>query len=74
LLLIKRPAPINKEPLDMSNGVHHAFMIDATEYPSALDGCARRVSISFSRKTDAAARSTGLVPISATQTAPLWSL
>src|SRR5713101_7707392 len=26
VLLIKRPAPINKEPLEMSNGVHHAFM------------------------------------------------
>jgi hypothetical protein len=34
VLLIKRPASINKEPLEMSNGVHHAFMIDATEYPS----------------------------------------
>ena len=25
LLLIKRPAPINKAPLEMSDGVHHAF-------------------------------------------------
>ena len=36
--LIKRPAPVNKEPLEMSNGVHHAFMIDAAEYQSALNG------------------------------------
>jgi catechol 2,3-dioxygenase-like lactoylglutathione lyase family enzyme len=36
VLLIKRPAPVNKEPLEMSNGVHHAFMIDADEYASAL--------------------------------------
>ena len=32
VLLIKRTAPINKEPLEMSNGVHHAFMIDADAY------------------------------------------
>jgi catechol 2,3-dioxygenase-like lactoylglutathione lyase family enzyme len=37
VLLIKRSPPINKEPLEMSDGVHHAFMIDATEYQSALD-------------------------------------
>jgi catechol 2,3-dioxygenase-like lactoylglutathione lyase family enzyme len=35
--------PINKDPLDMSNGVHHAFIIDATEYPSALDGLRAKV-------------------------------
>jgi glyoxylase I family protein len=37
LLLIKRPAPLNKEPLEMSDGVHHAFMIDAAEYKVALE-------------------------------------
>jgi catechol 2,3-dioxygenase-like lactoylglutathione lyase family enzyme len=36
VLLIKRPAPVNKEPLEGSNGVHHAFMIDAAEYELAL--------------------------------------
>jgi glyoxylase I family protein len=34
VLLIKRTAPINKQPLEMSNGVHHAFMIDADAYES----------------------------------------
>jgi catechol 2,3-dioxygenase-like lactoylglutathione lyase family enzyme len=43
VLLIKRPAPINKEPLEMSNGVHHAFMIDATEYPLSHARAARRL-------------------------------
>ena len=38
LLLIKRPAPIVKGPLEMSNGVHHAFMIDAEEYRATVDG------------------------------------
>ena len=37
LLLIKRPAPIIKGALDMSDGVHHAFMIDAAEYQAAVD-------------------------------------
>jgi glyoxylase I family protein len=37
ILLIKRAAPINKEPLEMSNGVHHAFMIDADAYESTKD-------------------------------------
>jgi catechol 2,3-dioxygenase-like lactoylglutathione lyase family enzyme len=36
LLLIKRPPPIIKGPLDMSDGVHHAFMIDAAEYEAAV--------------------------------------
>jgi catechol 2,3-dioxygenase-like lactoylglutathione lyase family enzyme len=31
LLLIKRPAPINRT-LEMSDGVHHAFLIDADDY------------------------------------------
>jgi catechol 2,3-dioxygenase-like lactoylglutathione lyase family enzyme len=38
VLLIKRPPPIVKGPLEMSNGVHHAFMIDAAEYQAAVDG------------------------------------
>ena len=38
VLLIKRPAPIAKGPPEMSNGVHHAFMIDAKEYQAAVDG------------------------------------
>jgi catechol 2,3-dioxygenase-like lactoylglutathione lyase family enzyme len=37
VLLIKRPSPINKAPLEMSDGVHHAFMVDATDYQSALE-------------------------------------
>jgi len=37
VLLIKRPAPINKGPLEMGNGVHHAFMVSAAEYTSAVE-------------------------------------
>jgi catechol 2,3-dioxygenase-like lactoylglutathione lyase family enzyme len=37
VLLIKRPAPINKPTLEMSDGVHHAFMVDAADYQSTLD-------------------------------------
>ncbi len=37
VLLIRRPAPIVKGALDMSDGVHHAFMIDAAEYQAAVD-------------------------------------
>jgi catechol 2,3-dioxygenase-like lactoylglutathione lyase family enzyme len=37
VLLIKRPAPIIKGPLEMSNGVHHAFMVSAAEYKSAVE-------------------------------------
>jgi catechol 2,3-dioxygenase-like lactoylglutathione lyase family enzyme len=37
VLLIKRPAPINKAPLEMSDGVHHAFMVDAADYQLALN-------------------------------------
>jgi glyoxylase I family protein len=48
LLLIKRPAPIIKGPLDMSDGVHHAFMLDAAEYQSAVDGLrAKGVDVFF---------------------------
>ena len=38
VLLIKRPAPIIKGQLDMSDGVHHAFMVDAAQYQAAVDG------------------------------------
>jgi catechol 2,3-dioxygenase-like lactoylglutathione lyase family enzyme len=37
LLLIKRSAPINKKPLEGSDGVHHAFMVDPTEYKAAVE-------------------------------------
>lgn len=37
VLLIKRPSPIITGPLEMSNGVHHAFMIDAADYQAAVD-------------------------------------
>jgi len=36
VLLIKRPAPINSGAPEMSDGVHHAFMISADEYQTAL--------------------------------------
>jgi glyoxylase I family protein len=36
LLLIKRPSPIVRE-LEYSNGVHHAFMVNRSEYQAALD-------------------------------------
>ena len=35
LLLIKRPAPIHKAPTEMSDGVHHAFMVEAEAYEAA---------------------------------------
>jgi catechol 2,3-dioxygenase-like lactoylglutathione lyase family enzyme len=48
LLLIKRPVPIVTGPLEMSNGVHHAFMIDAKEYQAAVDGLrAKGVEVFF---------------------------
>jgi len=48
LLLIKHAAPINKAPLEMSDGVHHAFMLDAGEYQSAVDGLrAKGVDVFF---------------------------
>jgi glyoxylase I family protein len=48
VLLIQRPAPIIKGPLDMSDGVHHAFMLDAAEYQSAVDGLrAKGVDVFF---------------------------
>jgi catechol 2,3-dioxygenase-like lactoylglutathione lyase family enzyme len=48
VLLIKRPAPINKEPLEGSDGVHHAFMLDPARYQSAVERLrANRVEIFF---------------------------
>ena len=44
VLLIKRQPPINKPPLEMSDGVHHAFIIDGGEYQSALELFARKGS------------------------------
>jgi glyoxylase I family protein len=35
VLLVKRPAPIHKGAPEMSDGVHHAFMIDGDQYESA---------------------------------------
>ena len=35
LLLIKRPAPIAKGAPEMSDGVHHAFIIDESQYENA---------------------------------------
>jgi catechol 2,3-dioxygenase-like lactoylglutathione lyase family enzyme len=37
LLLIKRSAPINKGAPDTSDGVHHAFMVDAGEFRAAVE-------------------------------------
>jgi glyoxylase I family protein len=37
VLLIKRPAPIAKGPLEMGDGVHHAFIIDGPQYQAAVD-------------------------------------
>ena len=36
VLLIKRPAPVVKD-LEYSDGVHHAFMVNADQYQAALD-------------------------------------
>jgi len=37
VLLIRKPGPIGKGPPEMSDGVHHAFMLDAAEYRPAVD-------------------------------------
>jgi catechol 2,3-dioxygenase-like lactoylglutathione lyase family enzyme len=37
VLLIKRSAPIQKGQSEGSDGVHHAFMVDADAYQAALD-------------------------------------
>ena len=36
VLLIKKPDPITKGTPESSDGVHHAFIIDAAEYPAAV--------------------------------------
>jgi catechol 2,3-dioxygenase-like lactoylglutathione lyase family enzyme len=48
LLLIRRPAPIAKGPPEMSNGVHHAFMLRAADYAAAVAGLrAKGVEVFF---------------------------
>jgi glyoxylase I family protein len=48
VLLIKRPPPINSGPPEMSDGVHHAFMVDAAAYQAAVDGLrAKGIEIFF---------------------------
>jgi catechol 2,3-dioxygenase-like lactoylglutathione lyase family enzyme len=48
VLLIKRPPPIQKGPPEMSNGVHHAFIIAADQYQAAVDGLrAKGVEVFF---------------------------
>jgi glyoxylase I family protein len=37
LLLIKKPAPVHAGAPDMSDGVHHAFILDAAHYQPAVD-------------------------------------
>jgi glyoxylase I family protein len=37
VLLIKKTAPIHKGPPDMSDGVHHAFILDEADYQPAVD-------------------------------------
>ena len=49
VLLIKRPAPIVRE-LEYSNGVHHAFMVDATNTKRPWTICGRMGSRSSSRR------------------------
>jgi glyoxylase I family protein len=48
VLLIKKPAPIIKGSPDMSDGVHHAFMLDANAYQREVDGLrAKGVDVFF---------------------------
>lgn len=42
VLLIKRDPPIAKGPPEMSDGVHHAFMIDGDQYQAAVDGLRKK--------------------------------
>ena len=42
LLLINARPRIIKGQLDMSDGVHHAFMVDAAEYQAAVERLARQ--------------------------------
>lgn len=36
LILVERPAPINRTP-ETHNGVHHSFVVDSNAYKPALD-------------------------------------
>jgi catechol 2,3-dioxygenase-like lactoylglutathione lyase family enzyme len=48
VLLIKKPEPITKDTPESSNGVHHAFIIDAADYPAAVSGLrAKGVDVFF---------------------------
>jgi catechol 2,3-dioxygenase-like lactoylglutathione lyase family enzyme len=48
VLLIRHPAPIAKGPLEPSDGVHHAFIVDASEYQAAVDNLrAKGVDVFF---------------------------
>jgi catechol 2,3-dioxygenase-like lactoylglutathione lyase family enzyme len=48
VLLIKKQAPISKGPPEMSDGVHHAFMLGEAEYPVAVkDLRAKGVDVFF---------------------------
>ena len=48
VLLIKRPAPIIKDPPHMSDGVHHAFMVSEAEFRPAVDNLrAKGVDVFF---------------------------
>ena len=48
VLLIKKPAPVTKDAPEGSDGVHHAFMIDAAEYPAAVNALrAKGVDVFF---------------------------
>ena len=43
VLLIKRPAPIQKGPVtEMSDGVHHAFMVDEEQFKTAKEKLASK--------------------------------
>ena len=74
VLLIKRTAPINKRPLEMSNGVHHAFMIDADAYETTKGALKQKGWTSSSKRTDGVARLTDRAFISATPMGQRWSL
>jgi catechol 2,3-dioxygenase-like lactoylglutathione lyase family enzyme len=48
VLLIKRPAPVINGPLELSNGVHHAFIVDGAAFQAAVDGLrAKGVDVFF---------------------------
>jgi catechol 2,3-dioxygenase-like lactoylglutathione lyase family enzyme len=48
VLLIQKPAPITQGAPESSDGVHHAFIIDATDYTGAVDALrAKGVDVFF---------------------------